>query len=400
MRTPISGRLPRRLLLTLAAVAATAGELGAQRSSAERWRLTPILSSETEFDDNVFLVEPSRRDNLADPSAEALASGRYADMRQASDLVSTVRAELEIEGRGLFGRDLAVTPGVRYELYAQNTERSNATLDLTVDQQLSGGRRLRLRARATPSYFTRNYLEDAVDADGSGSIAPGERRYAPGRYRDTEVALAYRVRLAKSTKQSPFGASVQFEVGHYARSFEAPFAVRDMAGPTGGAELSLALTRRVSASIGYGVEALGATPAPAVLLLDEADFGRDLNGNGSATDTDIRAIGEMDVSRLEQQLELRIGHERLLGMEAELGVSRRWRRFGSEEPYDVANNGRSDGRTELSLEASRRLTSELRLVGGVRLARQSIARANDADATGDDVDYERRRVRLGLSYRF
>ncbi|MEO7137744.1 MAG: hypothetical protein ABI037_08495 [Gemmatimonadales bacterium] len=372
---------------------------GGNSKSAEKkkgWRVAPALGVDAEYDDNVFLLALLKKDNLAAPSSAEAISGRYADMQSAKDVLTTMSAGLSLKGPGLFGRSTTVTPGVAYELYTRNTARSNVSLGLALQQELTAGSRLRVQGRLTPNYFARNYMADAVDLDGNGSIADAERVYVSGEYREGEFGADYRLRLAKSSKKQPFGASLQLGGGYYNRTYDAVLSGRGLHGPTAGAKLQVDLGQRISVDVGYDYASLAADRSNQVVLLDEPDFGQDLNGNGTTTDLSARALTMVDRSRSEQSLgaSLQFGFSKPVDLT--LGYEHRWRSYASDWSLDVVNRGRRDTRNQMSADLRIRLTKELRLrLGGVHAA-QKLNRAGDP--TGEIDDYNRSVGRLGLSY--
>ena len=401
---------PTTLIRTLVLVLVTAGAApvaraqhvpaGAHAVSKGGWRLSAAVTTETEYDNNVFLLAPSKRNDVGAPSDDELTSGRYAGMKSAGDVITTARGQLVVKGAGLRGEPLRITPSLAYEFYAVNSERRNTTAQLAVEQELPRGGRATFRARMTPSYFKRNYLADAADRDGDGSITPDERVYAPAVYRETELSAAYRFRLDKSTKKSPFGAKLQLGAGYYARAHDDPFAVRDIGGPTAAVGLFLDLTRRVALDLGYGFEALSASPAREVMLLDEADFGRDFNGNGSASDIDVRANELADHSRREHSLGGTVRFDLARQTTLAVGYAHARRRNTSSEQYDVSNNGRSTSRNDFGAELGVRLTREVRITAAAETTGQSLNRTSDVAGSVDETDYKRHRAKLRLSYEF
>ncbi|MGQ0714153.1 MAG: hypothetical protein ACT4PJ_10520 [Gemmatimonadaceae bacterium] len=370
-------------------------------SAADKgWRATPSIRVETEYDDNVFLLSPGRRNELDAPAEDATPGDRFASMHSPGDLITTMQAGLGIKGAGVGGRALELTADVRYELYARNADRRNVRIAFAAEQALPRGKRLRLRASVTPSYFAKNYLGDAVDRDLDGDIAPDERVYEAGTYSETAVELDYRLRLAKSTKRHPFGAALQPSVGYYARTYEAPFSGRDMSGPTAGLKLLMDVSPRAGLDVEYEFASLIATPARQVMILDESAFGRDFNGNGMSDDAFARAFEMSDRSRTEHAVAVSFRYEMSARADVELGAERRSRRFSSGQPFDVAHNGRSDARTTFGGELSIKLARGVRLVAGGEVASQRINRENDPGSTGEIADYDKHRTRVGLSYRF
>lgn len=359
----------------------------------------PVLEVRMDYDRNVFLLDPGKKNDLSAPSSSDRLSGRFSNMESASDLITALRLTGDLKTRGFSGRSLTVTPEVRYDLYARNSERSNLRLDLAATQALPNGGRINLAGRFTPSYFAKNYLANATDLDSSGTISPDERLYRAGTYREGEVALEYRARLVKSTRDRPFGAKLELGLGYYHRGYDAPFQGRDLRGPTGSAGLLFDLSRRVSLDVAYTVSALSADETPEVLLLHEPDFGQDLNGDGSADDLDVRTVQVVDRSRTEHALATELDLDLAGSTDVRLSYEYRLRDFMSEQPYDVLNRDRRDTRHSVGLDVSFRLARELRLALGGELTSQGTNRAGDPGSSGEIDDYTRARTALKLAYR-
>ena len=364
------------------------------------WRATPALRVETEYDDNVFLLSPGKRDELGASGDVATMSRRFANMQSAGDLVTTMEVSVGVTGAGLRGRTLELRGDVHYELYARNPERRHLSLAFVAEQSLRRGKRVRLRGSVTPSYFAKNYLADAVDRDATGDISPDERVYEPGVYREVAAELDTRLRLSDATKEHPFGAALQPSIGYYARTYEAPFSGRDMSGPTAGLKLLMDISPRASLDIGYELASLSATLARQVMLLDESAFGRDFNGNGTSDDAIARAFEPSDRSRTEHAIAASVHYEVSKRADLEVDAEHRTRNFSSSQPFDVANNGRSDSRNTLGAELSIKLARGVRFVAGGEITSQRINRENDPGSTGEVTDYDKHRTRVGLSYRF
>lgn len=360
----------------------------------------PSIRLETEYDDNVFLLSSGKRDDLGSPPDASIASGRFAKMESAGDMITTMEATLGAKGTGLLGRVLELTADVRYELYARNADRRNLALELAAEQSLPRGKRARLRASVTPSYFAKNYLADAVDVNFDGDISPDERVYRAGKYSEAAVELDYRLRIAKATRQRPFGAALQPSVGYYARTYETPFSGRDLSGPTASLKLLMDVRPRAAVDVAYELAALSATPTRQVMILDESAFGRDFNGNGTSDDAFARAAEMSDRSRTEHTVTASFHYEMSKRADLEVQAEHRKRSFGSSQPFDVANNGRTDSRNTFGAELSVKLTRGVRLVAGGEIASQRINRESDPASTGEIADYDKHRTHLGLSYRF
>lgn len=376
----------------------TTAALPAQ-SQRHPWKVRRTVEIASEYDDNVFLLRDSRKSDLSPPSIEATASGRYVGMRSSGDVVTTVGMLLAIRGPGIGGRSLSIRPEAGFAYYSQNADRRSLALGLALEQELPHHSRLTIAGTTTPSYFARNYLADAVDANGDGTIAAGERQYRQGTYRETSLDLEYRRRLDKSSKKSPFGADLELGGGWYARAYDAPFRGRDLNGPVLNAGLLLTVSRSLDLDLRYRLEALSATPTPQVMVLDETDVGRDLNGNGITTDADVRIVNTMDRSRTEHVAGVKgtfaIGRRANL----ELDVDRRWRSFSSEQPLDLANFGRRDTRNSGGVEFNYAIGRDMRLSARGELASQRLRRGGDA-GVGEIDDYTRRRLSLAVRYEF
>ena len=386
------------LLLAGGTVHAQSTQASATSSGGDAWRISPVAGVASESDDNIFRLSSNRKDDVASPSAGDLASGRFAQMGSASDVIVTMTGGLQASGPGFFGRTLAVTPVVDYERYVWNPQRSNVTLGASLAQSLAHEGRMRVHASLRPSYFVKNYLSDAVDRNGDGSIAAGERIYTRGDYRESEIGFDYRHRLANASQRRPFGAWLLARVGYLNRVFDAPHEGRDLSGPSAGVTLRLELSRGVEAEGSYDVEPLTGLPSSQVLLLDESVFQQDFNRNGRLTDTNVRVLTTVDRSRTGHTLggALRFG----LGRRNDLTVSydRRWRTYSSVQPLDVAYNGRRDWRDRFGAELTARLSREVRLKMGGGYLKQRLNHESDPGGTGEIDDYSKFQGHIGLTF--
>ena len=384
-------RVPFSALVILPALLSTTLEA---QQGASTWKFEPRLSVTAEYDDNVYLLSSRQQARIGAPPAGSPAS-RFGGMESASDVITQLRAELQMRGNGMGGRTLAITPEVGYDLYSRNGDRSQALFGLTATQNLRHGSRARLQAEYTPSTFFKNYLVEATDADLNGSISTAERLYAPASYAERMVSGEYRLRLRDGKKSSPTSVYLDVGAGYYARRYDAPFAVRDQDGPvlTGHAILQRG---PLELDLGYEFASLGATPGRAVRLLDEADFGQDFNGNGNATDNNARANELVDYSRTEHEVSLGAGIALEKRADLHLDLARRSRTFGSEQPYDIGNNGRRDSRFDAGATVAVRVAPGVRLLAGIETQSQAVNRA--LDQVGEVTDYSRVRASVGFRY--
>ncbi len=337
----------------------------------------------------------ARLDTFTTPASPAT---RFAEMQSVSDLITSVQAGLGIEGPGLFGRTLSIRPEGEYDWYARNAKRRNVDLGLSITQSFPHHGRLQLRGRLIPSYFYRNFLADAIDLNGDGVIQSGERIYAAGTYRDSRLLIGYRQSLVRSTKTKPFGAALELEVGRLVRTYEAPLGYRSYRGPTVDAMLALDLTRSLALDIDYTHASLNSTPDTAVLLLNEPDFNRDFNGNGTTTDLRVRSVQLVDFSRQEQDLGLGLRADVSERVTARLHYEHRWRTFPSAEPFDVLNNSRRDRRDFVGLELSFRAGPHARFSVGGDVETQKVSQSLVPSVTGEITAYKRNRFYAGWRY--
>lgn len=395
-----------RFLATLGLCSLVAAPIGAQTAvnpaakvsstDGNGWQFRPSFLTDAEFDDNVFLLPDFKKAKVV-PGAPA--GSHYADMVSASDLVTTFRAQLGFGGPGIGGKRLRIVPEFGYDFYARNAGRRTAMYGVSLAQKTAHGGLVRLKASIQPQTFFKNYLVDAVDRDGSGTIDPGEKLYAAARQGETTVEGDWTLRLHKQSSPGTVGAAVRLGGGWYSRTNNAAFTSRDLKGPTLGGRLLLDVAGNSRLDVGYSMASLAAPRVLNVMVVDESRFGRDFNSNGSATDSSVRTVQMVDRSRSEQELSAAFGTD-LGRADVAVEYAHRTRRFKSAEPYDVANNGRRDARNEVGATLRYNLGSAVRVHASAKRAAQTLNRATAAAATGDVADYTRLRTALGLEYRF
>lgn len=372
----------------------------AERERSKPVKIEPWVSLEGEYDINIFLLSPSRKRAVSDPSAADLTSGRFTGMESTDDIIVQARGGVGIELAGIGGRAFTLAPALQYDYYTKNNERSHLTASVALAQALARGMRTRLDLSYTPSYFAKNYLRDAIDANNDRTIAPEERRYGPGEYSSLDLELAHRLRLRKSTKRSPLGVELEVGAGYYSRAYDEPFASRDLSGPSFRSTVGIAPGSGMELTLGYDLELLLADAAQEVLILDEAAAGRDLNGNGNATDVDVRTVQLVDRSRREHELSagVRLDVARRTDLRVKYGL--RFRNYSSDEPLDLGHRDRRDTRHELRGELSTRVARGVRFTTGARYTRQTTNRLFDPDQTDEADDYSRVRGFGGLRLAF
>lgn len=363
------------------------------------WRVEVESNAAAEYDNNIFLLSPTQRASVASPSAGATSSGRYQGMESASDVIGVGSIATRLHGPGARGRTLEITPEISYEFASRNRLRREAAGALSVAQSLGGGRRIRLKAGSTPSHFSRNYLSDAVDADANGSISSGERIYRRGQYGEYSIVGDLRLPLAaNSSKSAPIVLAAGG--GYYARSYDAPFAVRDLSGPTASVSLDIGQKSPVELELTYDLAVLSAaTGVQQVVLLDEPVYSVDFNGNGTTTDLSARAAVEIDRSRLEHQIGGTLVFDTGRRVDASLGFDYRIRSFRSTLPYDEDNAGRRDNRSGIRGSLRAKMKKGVYLSTGVKFLTQSTNRPLGS-TVGEETDYKKIGASVGLNASF
>jgi hypothetical protein len=111
-----------------------------------------------------------------------------------------------------------------------------------------------------------------------------------------------------------------------------------------------------------------------------------------------RVLTPVDRSRKEHSIGATLRLDASKQVDLSLGYEYRWRRYTSEEAFDVSNRGRRDSRNQLSADLRFRLTKDMRVrLGGVHSS-QHLNRSGDPGSAGEIDDYTRSQARLGLSY--
>lgn len=403
----ISVQSVHRLLL-VASLALVSGSVHGQelrlphtvRPPVERsWHLTPELRIVETYDDNPFLLSDARKAGLDAPSPSNITNGRYTGMAGASDYITSMRGGLTGEGPGILGRKLNVGADVRYEYYQQNAKRRNFAYDLRAAQTLGRGSQIAARAELKPKYFFRNYMADAVDLNGDGTIQTAERVYAPGTYSDQEFTGEFRQRLMKSTADHPLGAQLVLEAGHDARSYQQPFQTRGYRGPFVGVSGEFDFAAKVGIESEYRYSSLHSTPGSAVVLLNEPDFNQDFNGNGSTTDLRVRSLQTVDFSRIEQDMGARLRVRASDPVEAILSYGHRLRNYESKQPYDIYNNTRRDHRDRIGIDMSYHFSPGRAVhIGGGTEVQKLTNTLRPSSALDDATDYTRKEFYISWSH--
>ncbi len=360
------------------------------------WKIKAGVKGRWTYDSNVFNLSTGQITALNVHAPSDQTGGRFADMNRAGDHILRPSLSLAAGGPGLFGRKLELELSFDYEFLVRNSRRNNAELEGSLRQSLWKGGDLRISGRYVPKFFKRNYLIDGM-ADATGIVLPEDRIYGPGVYREAEGAAAYEQRLLTRKKTGVFGLNARLGAGLLDRRFQnIIFRGRDRRALALDAGLSMDFKHGWEMAVAYSHEKTDSPIVTEVLLLDETDFLIDFNGDGDLLDQDVRAVERVDRSFKADIFEGTLIAPLSGKTDLNLSVSRRLRRFLSQEGYDGYHN-RREKRWVVGAECETRWRSNVSLVIGYRYYLQ---RASRLDLTGDEDDYLKHVIRAGLSFRF
>ena len=368
-----------------------------QRQSKPAWETrVRVGADEGRYDDNVFKLSDEQKSTLQNAGAAEALSGRFNDMEAKYDFVITPTLEIETVGPGMGGRKMALEAKVGFNVYTRNTARRHVEVDLSLAQSTSRNGRARVRFGFVPNYFQKNYLFDAVDGDGDGSISDAERVYRRGEYNTWDVSGDYRHRVLRGENTDVF---IWGGVGFLTRTYGASFPARNRDVPYGDVGLRVE-RKRWEIDLSGGLAAVNTPRLNEVLLLDEPDFGIDFNGDGDTSDLNVRSVQLVDRTRTALRFEVDAEFELAKSTDLNLTYRRRQRKFLSTEMFDVAHLGRTDYRDVVNVALSFRLVAGLNMGIGYYYAAQDTNRIGDPGSVGETTDYRRNRASVVFRYGF
>lgn len=326
--------------------------------TSPRWKTSLEWGARAAFDDNVFRLKDSRKD---DPNGQ----GQFIDMENAADFIGSAEAAIRLRGRGLGSRRLLVRPRVGYDLYTQNPKRSHVELGISAVQSLSAKNDLSFEVQFAPSVFQRTYLI------GSGP------QYAPGVYRDTRASIGFARELTE--KKSRVEADGTMAIFFQRRTFEqVPWRNRDEVGGRAGIDFGISRMLRVDVSGEAAFLSFNAVPEPIEL-------------GGQVVVAQVRR----DRTELEFGIEprVRLGKDRFI----EAGYHYRQRSYNAGLEEDPVYGDRDDRRSTLSAAARFPVARHLALRVGGMFQVQNISQPGRGE-TGDEADYGRRVGYVQIEY--
>jgi opacity protein-like surface antigen len=332
------------------------------------WKWKAEAEAGLTYDSNIYNLSSAQKQRLEDNTAADQTSGRFDDMESADDFLLTPGFNVTVKTKGPGGGDFELRPGVEYLLYAQNTEKNHLDLSLDLTQELGakGKSAVSVEIDFSPNVFKKNYLADAVDLSGDGSITRDERVYEKSTYDDLKVDLTYGRRLMKSSKgkKGPSGiAKVDGEVliGFQNKEYDGPFELRSEDTIRLGAGVDMEFENKVELDVSYLLELIETPVETEVLLRDEDDFGVDFNGDTDTVDQNVRTVQNVDRSRNEHTFAVKASKRLNKDWVGSARYDLRIQNYKSEERFDVTRLDRQDIRHRLGLGAERELMSNLTL---------------------------------------
>ncbi len=332
------------------------GFLGTEASGADEiggWKWKADASMGFSYDTNVFKLSSLQSDRFDQNRPSDQKSGRFNGMDSIDDFVFTPRLRATLSRHGLQGRKLSVTPSIAYNRYVQDQEKSYFDFGLGINQKVGKHGNVGLDFGYAPNIYKKNYLSGAVDKTGNG-ISGGEKVFSPAHHDDTTVVLSYGQRLWKSHHKhrktlAPDSVSAKVRVGYENRNFDDPFTVRTEDNFLAGLDLGLALHKNTDLTLSYLFKSISTTVGPEVLIRDEPFFGVDLNGNGNTTDLSVATQQNVDRSRDQHSVGVKVTTRLQKGWYGHVKYEARFTSFNSKEPFDVTRLNRSDTRQKVGL---------------------------------------------------
>ena len=240
-------------------------------------------------------------------------------------------------------------------------------------------------------------MSDATDL--TGHVSASERVYKAGKYSQWANSLEYRYRFLKR-KDGRVGVTGGLLLGYTSRRYDSPFKGRDRDVLRGEASARFALLKGWNARLAYGYKVSDSPVTREVQVLDEADFGLDLNANADPTETNIRTVQAVD--RSFKSGTLSVGTKFSAGEATELSLSYKSMRrsYTSGQALDPDHVDREDKRGTFRAGLDRRVRKNLHFIAVFESVRQDTNRKGDPESAGEVEDYAADRVKAGITYKF
>jgi hypothetical protein len=372
--------------------ACAASSWGPAHAGDGKWKTGLTFDGDAGYDSNVFKLSSSGKTKLDSGNPSYKTSGRFKDMESNGDLILTPALKLETGNKALqlgFGAD--------YRLYTLNPALSHLSLDFSADKRFTKRSSAVFRSGLVPRRYQRNFMTDATDT--TGHVSASERIYKAADYSQWANSLEYRYRFWKR-KDGRVGVTGGLLAGYTSRRYNSSFKGRDRNVLRGEASARFALLKGWRARLAYDYRVSDSPVTREVLVLDEAAFGLDLNGNAAATDTNIRTVQPVD--RSFKSGTISVGTSFSAGAHTELSLSykRMARSYTSSQALDPDHRDREDKRSTLRAGLDHRISKGFHFNAAIESVRQDTNRKGDPASTGEVADYASDRVTAGVSYKF
>lgn len=306
---------------------------------------------------NIFRLDSQGKLDLENPNANAIANGRYEGMDGVDDRV--LSPEFQVIFDFPKGLEMAVTLGYNYHMI--NKLVSFPEIEYQIEKRLADRLWVGFEFPFMYKSLRKNYLAEAIDADGSGNIQGGERQYANGFYSEIEPSffVAYRLAEGDRSKITAPRINAEFNFAYHNRWYDAPFENRSRSGVIPGVVFEFDFARKFDLTLGY---AFGAIKSPAGIettLVDELNFNSDIDGDGQ-TLNNTRYEQKIDRSRSEHHFNIEVAVPVSEKIEVGAGLAVRKLKYSTDNKYDAGNYQREQTRKTFELELSYDFRDNLR----------------------------------------
>jgi len=248
------------------------------KHSDSEWSL--FVETAVEYDDNVFQLSESQKDNLDNPDQGDVESGRYADMESISDVILTPRMGFKMNAVNPLGGKFGMDAWLKYNAFMKNDKKSYFETELSFSQSIGDKGRLGVEWKVLNEYYKKNYVSAVEDSNHNGNIARDERTYSPATYDEFEGTVFYRhtfiknkVRMLSRLDVEPFGRS---SIRHY----DDLFSNRDKRAAIGGLNVRLGFLSKINLDFGYQFDRVISPNHSEIVLFDETINSTDVNNDG------------------------------------------------------------------------------------------------------------------------
>lgn len=248
------------------------------KHSGGKWSV--FAETAVEYDDNVFQLSESQKDNLENPEQGDVESGRYTDMDSVSDVILTPRLGFKMNTENPLGGKVSFDTWLQYNVYMKNDGKSYSEAEFSVSQSLGDNGRIGVEWKFLNGYFRKNDLSAVDDSNDNGNIAKDERTYSPATYDEIEGTVFYRHTFIKYKDQAFSRLDVEPFGGSSSRSYDDMFGNRDKQTATGGLKIRLGFLSKLNLDLSYQYDRVTSPNHNELVLFDETVNNNDVNNDG------------------------------------------------------------------------------------------------------------------------